>query len=265
MRRLLIVLAVLVVASPPVQGQVWQIEVAEYGKQFEGMTDRSLRLDAQGHPHIAYGGDHLYYAFHDGVSWQCEVADASHAVGMSASLVLDASGWPHISYFDHTNDDLKYAYRDPLGWHTETVDAAGDVGRYTSLVLDGSGHPHIGYHDATNHDLKYARALGATPIVLTASFVGGQLVLSWTAVEDAAAYWVYGADNLAYFEPGLTSPHQHRLQILSPGTTAWASANGVGDPNINWTYLVLAVDAAEQVLATSNRVGEHDFATALSD
>jgi hypothetical protein len=77
----------------------------------------------------------------------------------------------------------------------------------------------------------------------------------------AASYWVYGADNQAYFEPGFSPGYLYRLATLSPIATSWSSANGVGDPDHNWTYLVLAVDAGEQELIRSNRVGEFDFGT----
>ena len=66
------------------------------------MSDRSLRLDSEGHPHIAYGGKHLYYAWHDGVEWHYETVDGAYEVGMFASLALDAAGRPHISYYDGT-------------------------------------------------------------------------------------------------------------------------------------------------------------------
>jgi hypothetical protein len=81
----------------------------------------------------------------------------------------------------------------------------------------------------------------------------------------ATAYWVYGADNEAYFAPGLTSPYQHRLVVLPPATTIWPSTSGIGDPAHNWTYLVIAVDASGHELCRSNRFGEHDFGTVLSD
>jgi hypothetical protein len=84
-------------------------------------------------------------------------------------------------------------------------------------------------------------------------------VLTWSTVADAAAYWVYGADNRAYFRPGLAPGYVYRLdEVVAPDTT-WSSASGVGDPNTNRTYLVLPVDATEQILGLSNRVGEFDF------
>jgi hypothetical protein len=130
------------------------IECVDCPKSFGGMTDRSLRLDADGHAHMAYGSDHLYYAWHDGESWRYETADDSPGVGSSASLALDEDGYAHISYYDNTNDDLKYAYSDGSGWRIETVDSEGDVGRDASLALDGGGYPHISYYHGIDEDLK---------------------------------------------------------------------------------------------------------------
>ncbi len=101
----------------------------------------------------------------------------------------------------------------------------------------------------------------ASPMTLSGSLSGGQLVLTWTSRPGAAGYWVYGADNNAYFQPGLTSPYQNRLAALSSLVTTWSCINGVGDPDHNWTYLVVAVDGAEQELGRTNYFGEHDFDT----
>jgi len=134
----------------------WLVECVDCPKYFTSMTDRSLRVDTAGHPHIAYGGDHLYYAWHDGSTWYLETVDDAPGVGSYASLALDGSGYPHISYYDDANHDLKYAYRDASGWHILTVDSEGEVGEDTSLAVDGNGYPHIAYVDDTNSDLKYA-------------------------------------------------------------------------------------------------------------
>jgi hypothetical protein len=44
-------------------------------------------------------------------------------------------------------------------------------------------------------------------------------------------------------------------------TLTWSTPAGVGDPDSNWSNLVLPVDAAEQELCRSNRAGEHTFPT----
>jgi hypothetical protein len=243
-------------------GLGWVTEVVEGANWIHSP---SIALDASSLPHIGYGRDaspdyDLGYARRDSLGWHIETVDSVGIVGMDASLELDAAGSPHISYRDYTNGDLKYAYKDPLaGWQIEVVDREGDVGVYTSLALDAIGCPHISYYDATNNDLMYARALPPPSTALGGQLVGGALVLYWTPVPDATGYWVYGTDAVVYFAPGVTSPYQHRLQVLPPETTSWSSAGGVGDPGRNWTYLVLAVDDLQQELCRSNRVGEHDF------
>jgi hypothetical protein len=123
----------------------WVIEAVDLrkAKEFNLGSDRGLRVDAAGNPHIAYGGASLYYAWYDGVDWHYETADNSVKVGYYASLALDEDGNPHIAYLDSSNDDIKYAYRDGSGWHTEIVDPGG--GNYTSLALDEGGYGHIGY------------------------------------------------------------------------------------------------------------------------
>ena len=179
----------------------WTILCVDCPKQFSHMTDRSLRLDAAGHPHIAYGEDHLYYAWHDGTSWQYETVDDSSGVGQHASLALDADGHPHISYCDETNHGLKYARCSGSAWSIELVDSDGGSGslaldrhghariaygasghlkyarwtgsgwsiepvdtvpaRWTSLALDGDDYAHISYYDGSTRDLKYARWTGS--------------------------------------------------------------------------------------------------------
>jgi len=144
-------------------GTSWHIECVDCPKKFANMTDRHLRLDSAGYPHIAYGADHLYYAWYDGTKWHYETVDAASRVGAHAALALDAMDFPHISYYDRNNNDLKYAYRDGTMWHIETVDSTGlGGGGYTSLALDEAGYPHISYYDSTLEDLKYAHWTGST-------------------------------------------------------------------------------------------------------
>jgi len=89
--------------------------------------------------------------------WQTEVIDnTGGGLYEPMSIVLDASGMPHISYYDTVNASLKYAYKDIDGWHAEIIEYTGQAYRPTAIVLDASGMPHISYYGTANSSLKYA-------------------------------------------------------------------------------------------------------------
>jgi hypothetical protein len=138
----------------------WKTECVVCPKQFSIMPDRNIRLDAQGHPHIAYGGKHLYYVYYDGIEWHYETVDDSYDVGYSASLALDEYGYPHISYLGAAGSNyylLKYAYQDIEGWHIQIVEGSDIAGQTNSLALDSEGRPHISYVRSSSDDgLRYA-------------------------------------------------------------------------------------------------------------
>lgn len=102
----------------------WLIERIDDPKLFYDMSDRSLALDSKNRPHIAYGGDHLYYAWNDGTQWNFMTVDAEYGVGQSASLSVDRNDRPHISYYDQVNGRLKYAHYDGANWLIEVVDTS---------------------------------------------------------------------------------------------------------------------------------------------
>ncbi len=110
-----------------------------------------------------------------------------------------------------------------------------------------------------NAGRAYVFDLAAGGLVLSGSLTGEGLQLGWTPFPGAASYWVYGAANEAYFAPGLTAPYEHRLVVLPPLAFTWSSPSGVGDPNQNWTYQLVAVTTSGQPMRFSNRFGEHDF------
>jgi len=152
---LVLLLGTTLAGGRPVRADVWVIECVDCPRYFDNLTDRSLRLDAAGHPRVAYGEDHLYYAWHDGSQWHSQVVDADPGVGGYASLALDGSGYAHIAYYDATHAGLRYAYQEPGSgaWQVQTVDT-GSVGTHTSLAVSASGQPHIAYRGPSS--VKYA-------------------------------------------------------------------------------------------------------------
>ena len=126
------------------QDDRWVVEVADATMSYCSQSDRGLALDSNDHPHIAYGGDFLYYAYHDGAVWHHETVDNTHMVGALAAIALDPAGYPHISYRDGGNNSLKHAYKDAGGWHIETA-AYTEAGGGTTIAVDSAGGVHIGY------------------------------------------------------------------------------------------------------------------------
>jgi hypothetical protein len=140
-------------AQPAVpQAGDFLIECADCPREFDDSSDRMLRLDSLGDPHLAYGRDHLYYTWRDENGWHSEMADSAILVGTKASLALTQAGSPRISYFDALHGALKFAFRDASGWHSQILDSAASGS--TSLAVDASGYAHISYWDGRH--LKYA-------------------------------------------------------------------------------------------------------------
>ena len=146
----------LLILSPALPAQEWSIDCVHCPKQFEAATNRSLCLDENGYPHIAAGGDHLYYTWFDGSSWQSITVDDSPRSGSAASLALDSQENPHICYQDFQGGytgRLKYARYTGSTWLLDDIDSSSG---YISLVLDSSDKPHVSYYNPSVSSFGYA-------------------------------------------------------------------------------------------------------------
>jgi hypothetical protein len=220
----------------------WEMEVVHNGKQFKFMTDRSLRLDAAGNPHVVYGEDRLYYAWSDGTIWHHEVADMSVHVGLWASLDIDEEGFPHISYEATLKGDLKYAYKDAAGWHTETI--SWPAGR-TSLAVDDAGFPHVAFYEYQYCDLKYAYKDAAGWHIEIVDHVGRAGRYSSLALDQADCPHICYHD-ATYFDlkyafippsPSIALSAQivaDRFQLTWPSVLSASSYWVYGDSNVPW-------------------------------
>ncbi len=135
----------------------WEIETVDGPRHFIRLRDRTLRIDSAGHPHLAFGGDALYYAHAEAAGWRIEVVDDNPGAGEYAALALDQANQPHIRYYDWRNGALKYAHRTASGWQIATVDDTSHTGHYPALALDRTGYAYLAYYDWTHSALKYAR------------------------------------------------------------------------------------------------------------
>lgn len=203
----------------------WHLECADCPKQFMA-SDRSLRLDGNGHPHIAYGGDHLYYAWYDGAGWHYETVDSAPKVGSSASLALDAGGSPHISYYDRGNGNIKYAHWQNGAWDIQSLDRA--VEGSGSLALDTAGRPHISYYSndegpspsgLTTYTVKYASWTGSSWNIQTLEQGTGSsnfLVSGISLALDS-----FGRPHISYTLNFLTEPCESCLKYARWTGSAW--------------------------------------------
>jgi len=124
----------------------WTIEGVDAPAYFNELNQRAIAIDkVTNHPHIVYGGDHLYHAYFDGDQWQYETVDNSPNVGKYASIAIDSSNKVHISYQDVLNSDLKYATNVSGSWEIDTVDWVGNFGYFTSIAVDSNNRVHISY------------------------------------------------------------------------------------------------------------------------
>jgi hypothetical protein len=139
----------------------------------------SLVLDANNTPSIVTTYNRRFnpngvfsgveFLFKEGPFWSVEIVQrgpASTSIG-NPSLVLDANGRPHLSYFFNT---LNYAVRTMGKWEIQPVvpfnpnnESLKPPGRFNSLKLTNQGLPVISFYDEAAGDLKLAIGIRPKP------------------------------------------------------------------------------------------------------
>ena len=170
----------------------------------------------------------------------------------------DFSTWPTMveiqeNAFLPPSTDCKGLWFDgEYFWTAESQDTIGRIYRfdYEGQIIQMWLEPAFS---------GYAACVVPGPLTLTGEISGNELLLEWIPHPEAAAYWIYGAENDSYFEPGVEAPFIYRVAISPPFLTSWSTNSGIGSADANWSYIVVAVDDSEQEIARSNRLGEFDM------
>ena len=138
-----------------------------------------------------------------------------------ASLALDSSGYPHISYNDGNKSGLKYAWWNSTSWSIQVVEDGGLTGQNglaSTLKLDSKGNPHISYFDvdSTYHlYLRYAYWDGKTWVCQTIDPTGGGRHASLALDSHGFPHITYyGSSSLKYASWNGTV---WTTQIIDPG------------------------------------------------
>jgi hypothetical protein len=160
-----------------------------------GTTTVSMQMDSSGNPWVAYydaGASYLdlrvaHYVGSGGTgcasgvtTWTCTTVDSAGTVGKWASMAIDRTGTPWISYYDATNKYLRVAHYVTSGgtgcalstWTCTSVATANDSGSYSSINIDGNGNPWVSYRVNTTTQLAVARYVGTGG--------SGCTIASWT-------------------------------------------------------------------------------------
>jgi len=174
----------------------------------------AIRLDATGHPRIAFNGDdynHMKYAFQSGANWTVEIIDTRWSYELD--LALDRTSTPHVTYVGtdpvNFNPVLRYGTRLANGtWATEDVDPNGVYFGGVAIGMDAQDKPHIVYTGSTGEVLYSTRQ---SPSNWTSEVVG-----SGTAGRRASlSYDPQGNPHIAYWS---SVDHHLRHAVKSGGT-----------------------------------------------
>ncbi|MDP3562921.1 MAG: hypothetical protein Q8R70_00370 [Methanoregula sp.] len=167
------VLASLYYASLNTTTGEWEFSLIDDDGAYTGDAgySPSLKIDAAGHPHVAYISDDpwglRYATSSDGANWTVTKLDELDRLNYfsrtytGVSLALDSRGYPHISYYNQTASEttpslIYYLSWSGTGWDRETVAVLSKRDFTTSLMIDSRDVPHIAYCDVAGKALIYA-------------------------------------------------------------------------------------------------------------
>jgi hypothetical protein len=146
-----------------------------------------------------------------------------------------------------------------IGWTDATTDGSGNVSfgmEFTPPIPYGRWITATATDISTGNTSEFSQgACVGGGIELAGEVSGGALQLQWSPVYGAVWYTIHGVPNEPYFSPTI----ENEIILLSSVHTTWSGLPAVGNPEMNWTYIVKAQGCYEQEMARSNRFAEFEF------
>lgn len=156
--------------------------------------------------------------------------DTTGTTGLYTSLVLDAQGYPTMSYYDASEGKLKVAHcfekNCALFNSIVTPDASSAVGKYTSIALDHNGNPVISYYDETNSALKVLHCGNATCST-------GNTIAKPDSIGTVGQYTSVTVDNNNFPVVSYYDVTNGVLKVLHCGNSACSAGNTIVKPDIS--------------------------------
>lgn len=186
-----------------------------------------LKLDANDNPHMIL--DHGTYIRWTGTEWYTQTIPSTEG-SVYASLALDSSGNPHVTYVD--GEGLKYASLTGSSWNNQTVDASyTEISFQLSLALDKNNVSYILYATPSSYvdkSIGGARLVDIKLAVWKNSHWNIEPILAssnigecWNMVLDSKGHPHFLATQCRYF-----SSAENGIILLS--TILYVSWNGFG-------------------------------------
>ena len=210
---LVIVLAWAVGVVPAEAQREWVHETIDAPRWYRG-DGFGFAKDLSDNLHLAYGGDQLVHAWHDGSDWLFEVVDPTAGCGGAASMAIGGDGSMHIAY-SGADGALWYAREFAGAWSTWELDGSVDCHRL-DIALDLANEPHIAYIDDADNQLYL--------MVDNGNGAWGRETLFFAAFSSPApAIAVAGYSSRVLFEPWSSSGWEVAYVYWSSSANDWVS------------------------------------------
>lgn len=155
--------------------------------------------------------------------------DVDGTTGQYTSLVLDAAGYPTMSYYDATEGKLKVAhcFEKNCAFFNSilTPDSAAHVGKYNSIVLDSNGKPVVSYYDEPNTALKVLHCGNSTCST-------GNTIATPDSAGTVGQYTSVTVDSNNFPVVTYYAPTGGILKVLHCGNASCTSGNSIIKPDL---------------------------------